>query len=77
MNKIREEKREEKMSSGQSKSKAIDHKFKVLDIIASKIGIKYVKIEERQDINSDTLEFAIMGSGYLTSYDISFLTTRF
>ena len=32
MNKIREEKREEKMSSGQSKSKAIDYKFKVLDI---------------------------------------------
>ena len=45
-----------------------DHNLKKLDVIASKIGIKNAKIEERQDINGDTLEYAIMGNGYLTAF---------
>jgi hypothetical protein len=55
-----------------SQSKAIDDKIRQLDIIASKIGIKNAKVEEHEDINGDTLEFAIIGSGYLTANDILF-----
>jgi hypothetical protein len=54
----------------------VQQRLKQLSVLASKIGIRNAILEERRDINNDTLEYAIMGNGYITNYDIDLLAEK-
>ena len=56
-----------------NKQEQLDHNVKALEIIASEIGLRNAKVEQRQSITSGIMEYGIVTNSYLTEYDINFL----